>query len=259
MADVTGSSIDATRRELIEHALTLYPFRDIRSDEQRPTYLRALVEHVQDHDWGLAFEILFGKRQVDWTPDETRRFVEHMTNRPMPTNKAPATLDELDITPPESGGIWPVTDEAMDEMLTEMMTALLDWRRDQPTKSLPVMIAVLMMTGEMTFAQVGRGDRVRALKYLAQHAPVYGYVIAFDAFMHTIDGSSRATKTDCILGHVGTRTLRRTRRMPYRYMDDRRRIEVLPQLPDFTPNADNEAVDPYAEIFVSVPTSDRPS
>ena len=81
-------------------------------------------------------------------------------------------------------------------------------------------------------------------------------MLVFDAFVHAIevaqDGSQKASKRDAILCQVGTRELRRMMRRLYRLEDDRAIFDT-PPLEDLDGGDLRNGIDPYAEIFVSVP------
>jgi hypothetical protein len=261
------SDPDVLRAELIAHALKLYPFRPPDPGEPPNAYIHAVVHHIADHDWALAFEIRLGRRQADWTPADTKLFKDYaMSLRPPSAEKQPA---DLRVGVIERGGLWPTTDEAMRTILDELMALQIETRVKWPQKDVPIMIGVLMMTGDLLLMPVHRGDRIAAIKYLARNAPVHGFVLAFDAFMHIVSADPMTAqpnkapeKIDCIIGHMGTRTTRLMMRRPYRYVDDRRRVEVDPPLEDIDPRSQmlQGVEDPYAEIFVSVPASAaRPS
>lgn len=255
------SDPDRLRADLLEHALKLYPFRPPDPGEPGVAYITAAVTHVAQHDWALSFEIRLGRRQADWTPADTKLFKDYvMVLRPPAAEKQPA---DVRIGKVIAGGTWPVTDDAMRAILDELMAEHIEARVRSPQRDIPIIVGVLLMTGDLVLMDVHRGDRVAAIKYLARNAPVYGYVIAFDAFMHilpaTDDDPKPPEKHDCILGHMGTRTIRLTARRPYRYVDNRRRVEVDPPMEDILPP--HYVGDPYAEIFVSVPADPaaRPS
>jgi len=263
---MSASPFDATlaeaRTRLIAQALRRYPFRGINPDETIDAYVNAVIDHVDRHDLACGFEIRLGREQAAWTPDDVQRFQAWMltTARPSPTAAPPGV--PFDVGALQSGGRWPVTDAAMSTLLDELMTTLLELRSATPQGRIPAIIAVLLLDGEMVFMSVSLRDRIAVLKHLAQRGPVYGYAFAGDAFVHEIRERQQAARTACILGHLGTRTTRIVRRFPYRFVEGTGivREPIPPDLDPRSTEAGAGSEDPYAEIFVSVPTpTGRPS
>jgi hypothetical protein len=108
----------------------------------------------------------------------------------------------------------------------------------------------------MLVTKTQRGDRVAVLKELARRAPVFGFFIVFDLWMHKITNRSRAEKVEAIGMHIGSRGARIARIAEYK----RTPAGIVFTDPYEIDMRKEAAVDPYAEILVSVPpSSGRPS
>src|SRR4051812_36955281 len=197
---------DDVRAALLAEATLRYPFRPQHRDESAVDYLRAVIAHIQSHDWAMAYEIRLGRRQADWTADDVAQFKAEVLSLPRPRHTPPRGGVGLRVSDIEPGGMWPVTDLSLRTMLDELMAAALAMRKAKPQADIPIIASVLLMTGQAGLLTVHRGDRIAVLKFLAQNGPVYGYVLVFDAFMHIVSegAGSRAEKHDAILGHLGT-------------------------------------------------------
>jgi hypothetical protein len=262
MADPADDGrVELTRMALIVEALARYPFRPPAPGETLDAYLAAVTAHVASHDWAAAEEIRLGCVQAEWTAAQVQAFTDRMLALPR-SHQTPPIDGRFQVSDVESGGMWPVTDKAMHVICDELLTGQLEHRVAHPAQDLPIIAGVLVLTGELILMHVGRRDRIAALRFLAQRAPIYGFVLVFDAFAHVIDHiDGKAQKLDCLIGHLGTRTVRVMKRRPYRYVDNRRRVVVDPALADIDVRDPTTTIeDPYADIFVSVPLSTaRPS
>ena len=131
---------------------------------------------------------------------------------------------------------------------------------------------VLLTDGHVRVTAVAnRADRRAVLNTLAHNHPVFGFALVFDAFLHAVvNGPSgkRTESVDVLMAQIGTRDLRVMRRRPYRRVKGRAVFETPPP-EDVTWNPPGGAgtaptrgdlhieTDPYAGLFLTVPTSSR--
>jgi hypothetical protein len=121
-------------------------------------------------------------------------------------------------------------------------------------------VDVLLVTGAKLTTVVNSNDRIAAIKGLAKSQPVFGYAVTADAWMHSISKDTHvATKHDVILTQTGTRTMRHMLRHPYAVVNGVARFDDLIDLDLRDPSTfeGGEMEDPYADVFVSVPRSER--
>jgi hypothetical protein len=240
--------------DLLRAALATYPFRAPHPHEDAETYRAEAVRHLESHDWALAHEVRLGKPQAAWTADDVAAFERRIRGFASAHEFTPG----VHVFPTMESGPYPVTDAGLLSLADEQLQILVEMRLEHPTKPIPIVASVLLTTGTVLTCLTARDERIAILKALAQDMPVFGFVMTFDAFMHAITDGARATKVDTILQHVGTRDVRLVRRRPYR-VDGSRAIF------DAGPPADLDARDPavslrdpYAAIFVSVPSMAGP-
>lgn len=243
-----------THDEILTAALTQYPFRTRRATEHRDAYLAAVVDHLRSYDWGLSEEVRIGKRQADWTGAEVTAFEQRLLSKRQTSQEFSPGVHH--IIGEEDPGPYPVTENYLLEMASIVLDALTEQRRQHPMAPLPIVARVLLTDGRVLTAFPAGDERIAILKAFARRAPVFGYVLVFDAFMHLITSGTSATKVDCLMQHIGTRELRLVKRRPYRLAGRRVVFDAAPP-PDLDSRAPDswQMEDPYAEIFVSVPPS----
>jgi hypothetical protein len=241
-----------SRGDMLKAALTKYPFRERRALESLDAYLAAVVDHLRKHDWALSEEIRIGKRQADWNKADVTAFERRILSRPRSTSQ---DAIQGTITIMETVAALPATEAALLEVAAMSLDGLAGRRRNAPAAPLPIVAHVLMMTGTLLTAFPSTDQRIALLKMLAQQAPVFGFVLTFDAFIHAITSEKSATKVDCLLQHIGTRDLRLVRRRPYRLIGSRVVFDDPPPEDIDSRATDWRMEDPYADIFVSVPPS----
>jgi len=243
--------------ELIAGALVRYPFRPPREGESLEAYRAALVEFLESRDFALGHEIRVGRAQADWTPEDVKAFRENIEREHY---RGPGRdVEALEMLGTESGE-WEPTDASMWVIFNELLSMMRDWKIEDPGRVLFPHIAALMTNGQLFSAPVERRDRKGALRMLTKHGPCYGWVVVADAFMHLITEDKTATKQDVILGHMGTRTTRVIKNLLYRYVDGRPVFDPTPQEWDLRNMPPGEQIeDPYADLLVSVPRSERVS
>jgi len=246
-----------TPEDWLVQAAQEYEFRPRRRHEARQEYFAALVQHVESRDYAAAHELRIGRRQADWTPEDVDAFQRRL-QRP---HNGPRQAFARGVAPNLRMGMvfqsrYAATDEGLLELIDASLSAQFETRVHDPKGSLPIFASVMSFNGELLTTTVDRGDRVAVLKYLAQRLPVFAFLLVFDAFIHAIDTESRkASKRDAIIAQAGTRTRRITRVKPYEIVDGA--VRALPPPPDHdtaAPNGWHVTEDPYASIFVSVPT-----
>src|SRR5215467_12510562 len=159
------------RATLIIEALKKYPFRPPLPSEPGPIYIAAVVEHVKSRDYGSAFEIIYGARQANWTPEEVCAFHDYLRDHHQPDHTPPANPNDLSVGRIEHGGIWNTTDDTMEQILDETINTVWDMRRHAPSAETPILVGVLMLTGDLVITTVDRGDRIKVLKVLARDGP----------------------------------------------------------------------------------------
>lgn len=237
---------------LVAAAIRKHEFRDAQAGETVDQYLAALIDHVETRDFAEAHELRLGKPQAEWTPEEGHAFRERLMAKPF-------TSDEFRGDHPRAFLVatnadrYPPTDAEVRRQAREGVASLMRMRREQPTKSLAIFASVLLLDGTLHTASVGRGDRIALIKALAREMPVYGFYLVGDMFLHGMNTETgQTTKTDAIVGQVGTRTMRLLLTQRYRIIDG---FGVsADDLEELDVRAENvDAQDPYAEIFVSVP------
>jgi hypothetical protein len=236
-----------TLDELIAAAVARYEFRRQLRKETAAAYRVALIDHVETRDFAAAHELRIGKPQAEWSPDDVQDFKTRTLKIPRVRREfAPGeTPIGLPVVCVAGGG--PVTEELLFTLADNGLTAVIERRIAEPQWDVPILISALLMDGSLVATTSARGSRVAILKYLARNSPLFGFFIAADMFLHTIDDTT-ATKTEGIIMHIGTRERRLVRLATYSRTPAG---VVFAPTKDMIPTATDE--DPYADVFVSVP------
>jgi len=237
-----------TLDELIAVAVARYEFRRQLRKETAAAYRVALIDHVETRDFAAAHELRIGKPQAEWSPDDVHDFKTRTLKIPrvrqeFAPGETPFGLPVVCV----AGGSAAVTDELLFTLADNGLTAVIERRIAEPQWDVPILISALLMDGSLVATTSARGSRVAVLKYLARNSPLFGFFIAADMFLHTIDDTT-ATKTEGIIMHIGTRERRLVRLATYSRTPAG---VVFAPTKDMVPTASDE--DPYAEVFVSVP------
>jgi hypothetical protein len=241
-----------TLDELIAAAVARYEFRRQLRKETAAAYRVALIDHVETRDFAAAHELRIGKPQAEWSPDDVQDFKTRTLKIPRVRREfAPGeTPIGLPVVCVAGGG--PVTEELLFTLADNGLTAVIERRIAEPQWDVPILISALLMDGSLVATTSARGSRVAILKYLARNSPLFGFFIAADMFLHTIDDTT-ATKTEGIIMHIGTRERRLVRLATYSRTPAG---VVFAPTKDMIPTATDE--DPYADVFVSVPPPPGP-
>lgn len=240
-----------SQRARIHAAAARWEFRAPRAGEPDAAYLEALVAHVHSRNWAAAHELRVGRDQADWTPEDSAAFADLLTNRPGSLHE---TIRPQVLQIGELGHVDP-TDDTLDKIAESQIEYLRDERLAAPHKELPIMLSVVLTTGEFRTTVVSSGDRIAILKQMAAQWPVFGYAMSFDAYIHSI--GKRTETRDCLLCHLGTRSGRRVvQRRPYRVTDGVVTFDPLSSI-DFA-NVERFE-DPYAFVFAMPTAPGRPS
>lgn len=243
-----------TLRDLIARAVHRYDFRRRGPFEADGEYRDALIAHVESRDWAAGHELRVGRLQADWTPDDVLDFSRRMRGRQRSEHR-PRLPDQMLMI--EGGQLTPLTDEALLRHGAVGLDRYCDMRRQAPAKDLTPILTAALLDGRLMMMPVARGDRISVMKAFAQDMPVFGFELLFDAFMHNIDERTPvATKRDCLMQQIVTRTCRAMRRRPYEVRQGRAFFDPPPPDLDVRNPSGSwvTADDPYADVFVSVPT-----
>jgi hypothetical protein len=240
-----------TLLEMMKAAAAKHDFRPLGAEDPAQ-YREALIRHVRSRDFAAAHELRVGRAQADWTVEDVAAFRAFCEALPGPRTEP---LDAAAIPMMETGQFsGPLSDEMMFAIADRMLKWFQKTRRADPQKEFRPMIDLLLMDGRTLATEVNRGERVAVLKTLAQHLPVYGFVLGFDGWAHMIEtNNSKAEKLDAIIIHIGTRDLRVAKICTYRYRPNGTVVFDEPK-PDMNMRGAGTS-DPYAGVFVSVPTS----
>jgi hypothetical protein len=238
--------------------LKQYGFRRRLDRESEADWLAAFIAHVRNRDMSAAYELQLNRPQADWTPADVDAFrTDMMSGWHGPREDLAPGFQAFPML--RDPGPFPTTDDGLRALAAKGREALCQMRREAPTKELAIMASVLLLTGDVLTTIVSRADRLAVLKMLARTQPVYGYLLAFDAFVHGITedaAGKRATKTDAILVQAGSRTARFTLVRPYRLETHGVGVRVVfGEGHEIDADTLRGGVDPYAGIFVSVPPS----
>ena len=246
-----------TRDELITQHTTRWKFRRRGPFESAQAYVDAVIAFLQTRDWAASFEVRLGKPQTEWSAADVQSFHDHLTrprNRPNDTPVSALFLEVCTV---------PCTVEALLALADASFEDLAAQRRAKPLLELPIYAQVVTLEGRVLVTTASSDNRLGVLKNAAQQLPLYGYVLTFDAFVHGLTPTTgTATKRDALLCHVGTREARHVLQRPYTVTGRRVTFDAPIDINlHETRNADGTAIqfeDPYAELFVSVPTPARP-
>jgi len=249
--DAAAAETPLTLLELMKAAATRWQFRPCGPLEDPEAYRQTLIEHVHARDYAMAHELRVGRAQADWTEDDIRTFKERLFALQGPPD---APLPFAAIPMMETGKFsGPLSIDMVAEMARRMLNWFMQERRRAPQREFRPMIDLLLMDGRTLATEVNRNDRIAVLKTLAQHLPVYGFVIGFDAYAHLIaPDNTTVEKRDCLIVHIGTRDVRIAKVWPYRYQPNGT-VVFEEMRPDMDMRGPHGIQDPYASIFVSVP------
>lgn len=241
---------------LIADAAARFKFRDRGPSESEVDYAVALLGHVEARDFAAAHELRCGRRQADWTAEDVRAFRDHLSALPGPTedpDELAAEGGRFLVGFAEAGGPYPVTEASLQDLADRTLAVVLERRRAHPTRDVPILVALLLMSGQCLLGSVGRSERVAVIRAATRALPVFGFVLVADTLIHKLDvgSAATATKTDAFVAHVGSRASRVMKVRPYRV--ERGRVVELPAPPDVDLRRAPVDHDPYASVFVSVP------
>jgi hypothetical protein len=242
-----------TREDLIARHTARWGFRPRGPFEGAQQYRDAVIAFLETRDWAASFEVRIGKPQPEWSTDEARAFEAHMMRprRGPGTDPVPAVFVEA--------GRFPCIFETLRLLAHAGFEVLAALRRKDPLASVPIYAHAVLLDGTTLVTITSSGDRLGVLKGAAQQLPLYGYVLVFDAFIHSIDRvSGTATKRDALLAHLGTREERHVLDRAYTVAGRTVTFDAERDLDLRTGNELDSFVDPYAELFVSVPPVARP-
>lgn len=242
-----------TRDDLVAAALLKYPFRRREWNEPAGAYLAAVIAHVKARDWAAAHELAVGRPQAEWTRADVEAFRrEREAKYRWPSERS--VQPDFTMTLPHR---YPTTEAGLRTVATRGMEGYIRLRREKDADvNLVPIVNVLLTSGEVRICSTARDDRIAVLKWLAREEPVFGYILLADVFIHGIAADdASASRQDALLAHLGTRELRLVWTRPYVWRG--RRLEVAPLREIDLRKEGPNAVDPYAGIFVSVPTTGR--
>lgn len=250
-----------TREELVAKAIATYGFRERRPHEDRAAYLDALIRHVHDRDFAAAHELRVGRAQADWTPEDAAQFRTRLERIPYSAHELSPGMHAFQVV--HEPGPYATDEPSLLTLADRGLDHLADLRTKAPERSLPILASVILMTGEVLTTLVGRDERIAVIKLMARSHPVFGYFVVFDGFVHTISdprtGEERAQKRDALLAQIGTREMRVMKVRTYTVTANGVTFDAP------RPDVDMRALDPgtryedpYASIFVTVPTPTGP-
>lgn len=244
---------------MMRDAAKKHGFRQCGPIEDLAQYRDALVKHVDERDWTEAHELRVGRPQKEWTQEDAAALRRHIEGLPFAPQEFAEGLHVFRVARVKSP--YEVTNAGVRELADGAMRAVMARREEAPQTEMPIIVNVLLTTGELLATIARRSERVAIVKWLARTEPVFAYIVIFDAYMHHVDlqpaVDQRATKLDAIAMHVGSRDgLRIVRLRPYRY--DKGRVVFIEPTPDDMTGTDN-AQDPYASIFAMPMASDKVS
>jgi hypothetical protein len=240
--------IDAAARDF---AFAVRP-STVTNTAEAAAYLQTLIAHVDSHDLARGFELRVGTKQSEWTPDMVDAFKRWMTERPrrdpdqfaQPFNVF--KVASLKVPPP-------IDDATLRRFVDNTLEYFVGMRTAAPTTELPLLVGGLLSTAELLTTTVDRADRIPFITAMARTKPLYGWFVASDMFIHSINvGETKsASKQDVIGIHFGTRTVRGFLVQPYNVVGGR--VEWLPVREDlFQKGA--QVDDPYAFVFAPATT-----
>jgi hypothetical protein len=224
--------------------------------EDLAAYRQRVIAHVAAQDLAAAFELRLEKDQSDWTPQEVQAYEGFLRSCPGPRT-TPGFADVMVLA--DQGPWAPTTDELMG-ITDRGLAGVMERRRADPTWVSPIYISVLLHSGVLLTTVTTRDDRLAVLKFLTSASPAFGFLMVFDAFVHTVDRvTQKASKQDALLAQVGTRELRLVRQRPYRVTGG---VVVFDDPPpaDLRPSDHpHDFQDPYADLFAMGPAQGRVS
>ena len=251
-----------TLARLVARAITKHQFLEpppllSASGDAVKQWMRNLVAHVEQRDWADAFEIMIGKDQADWSPEDVQAFADRRMKPDRPRAKREFGPNEFFAVPAiEERGRdhYECSPDSVMALAAKGLAWFVDERKRAPTRELPILASILLMDGHTLTAACDSENRIAVIKHLARTRPVYGFWLIFDAFVHAMElgPQAKATKRDCLICQLGTRDMRRMMRRTYEVLHG---VAVFdPAVEDLDDDAVRSGEDPYAEIFVSVPT-----
>lgn len=227
-----------------------FQFRQRRRHETLAAYRVALIDHVEPRDFTAAHEIRTGRPHADWTPADVAQFRERILQVPatrgdFPPGQTPEALQVLASPPPP--GVT-VDTAWLRELAEAGLQSLIRRRINEPEWQVPILISALLLDGTLLTTTSHRSDRIAILRYMTRNAPVFGFFIAADMFLHTMS-DTKASRAEGILMHIGTRELRIARVAEY----TRTASGIVFKNPYDIDLRRPAVQDPYADIFVSTP------
>lgn len=248
-------------RDIIAEAADRFGFRKPGPFETDAAYRAALTAHVEPRHFAAGHELRIGRRQSDWTADDCEAFKLHCLRETVLGARGPRAF----VTEARSLGVrCDTTTESLLSMargcLQGMIAARTRAGRGTGDAEVPILALILLDDGEVWMAGATRADRFALLKAAARSRPVYGYALLADALIHSIDrhGTAQASShtTDALVAQVGTRETRHILARPYHFEGDA--VVFDEPRPDVdVRKLDAGSIDPYADIFVSVPAPER--
>ena len=239
---------------LVVQAAAKWKFRPQAAFESDDAYRAALSAFLESRDWAAAHEVRLDRIQAEWTGPETDDFYNRIVTR-----KAPPSMEFAEglhaFAIAELPSVGSPTWDGLLALAEAGLTAVRDRRQKNPTAEIPVFLSVVLDDGRSMHTATDPGRRLAFIKAMIRKYAVFGYVVIIDAFIHAINtDTGTATKRDAFLVHIGTRTERQMWHLPYRVED--RRVIFEPRVEfDRSFMRDTATLDPYAELFVSVPPS----
>lgn len=194
--------------KLIEAAAHDFQFRPPEGKDEAKAYLLALIEHVESRDLARGFELRVGTKQADWTPEMVDSFKASMTRRPRrdPERfRKPFNIFKIATVKVEP----PIDDATLRRFVDGTLQHMINLRTEAPAAELPLLVGGLTTDAELLTTTVARADRIAFITAMARHEPLFGWFVASDMFIHSIEMGEvkRASKQDVIGIHFGTAPL----------------------------------------------------
>jgi len=241
--------------KLAIQAAATYGFRPQGAKEPDDAYRAALIPYLEVRDWAAAYEVRLDRPQAEWTPAETQAFADHiLSHKRPPAMEFDPGLHAFVVG--ELPSVGPASLDALIALAECALRSVTATRAERPTAEIPILCTALLMDGRSLSTATDPGRRLAFLNAVIRHAPVFGYIVATDAFLHLIDKiTGTASKRDGFIVHLGTHDgARQMWQVPYRIEDGR--VLFAPRVvlagEEFRKGCGH---DPYAELFVSVPPS----
>lgn len=205
---------------IIINAAKKFEFREPEAEEDPMKYVLDLYRHVTKRDLAAAHEIRVGRLQLDWTPEDIEMFKTFILKMKTPSDQLKSGITSFMGF--DAAEHYEANDNGLMLLAKNEMDKFVEFRKEKPHAVPPVVIHILQTDGSIFSGFTSPEDRVAVVKYLAQVRPVIGYVVLIDTFRHTVDTENNTTtKLDVLIGHVGSRTLRRTLHRAYTIEADR--------------------------------------